>query len=161
MGRTLEEIGADHGITKQRVAQVVRRLASPADRQRIRRACDNRRRREAAEVREAERTARRLAAVARGHYCPICRALLERESQRTCGGECSAKWAVVRRHLDPDQHEAHRRAIARSILRHPESRTEAQVAHAHAVLSDDPPPPNRRFTLPQSAAARVLREMGR
>lgn len=160
MGDTLEEVAARHGLTKQRVDQIIRRVASPRDRQAIRRARQARRRRERAEAERVEAEARHEAAVARGQHCPVCNRLLECQSCRTCGGECAEKWGAIRRHVDPEANLAHRRARARAVLARG-GRSEAEVEHAHRVLSDDPPPPNRRFVVEGSRAHQALQGMER
>jgi hypothetical protein len=163
-GATLAEIAAEHGVTRQRVDHIVRRYASASERAAIRRAVE--RRRSAAErersVAEAAERARECAEAREdGRICPICGACVVGRGRRTCGGECAERWEVVRRVLDEDSHEAWRRANARIVLRDPERHPRSVVEHARAVLSDDPPPPNRRFVRPGSRVAQVLAEIGR
>ena len=155
-GATLAEVGAQHGVSKERVRQILRGVMRPGDDALIERARVRRRERERAadeRRREAECPTRRCA-VCRGAM-PACKA------GRTCSSDCARAWAVVRRHLDPDAHHRHRLVQARRILRDPDAHKPSSVAWAERMLSDDPPPPNRRFVLEGSEAARVLAELGR
>jgi len=158
-GENFSEIARDFGISRQAVQRRIARAATTRQRRRaayaqIRRADRERSEAEAARLQALEDAAREA-----GRLCPICGKPLLREAARTCGGECSVRWRSARYRLDPDSHERHRIAMARTILRRPETRTEAEVDWARRMLSDDPPPPNRRGPVKDSVASAIVREV--
>lgn len=66
----------------------------------------------------------------------------------TCGAECAQFWQRYRYAIDEKEYEKHRFVMARAVLRHPESHATpsgAKVEWAKRVLSDNPPPKNRRY----------------
>lgn len=87
---------------------------------------------------------------------PVPKSRRNRPGANTCGDECSALRDVanvrLRNEHDPD---AHRRATAKWDLAHPDHPkvTPAVADLARRILSEDPPPPNRTFVVPGSAAS--------
>lgn len=114
----------------------------------------------------AERKSQRLLAellrrCAQAKPCVVCRAWALRGPGRlTCSPECAKTWAIARLQLDENENEKHRRSLARMYLANPEKYSR-HVEWATLVLSDNPPPPNRRFVVPGSRAAAVLESLDR
>lgn len=80
--------------------------------------------------------------------CRICGAWIIRGSKySTCGPDCAAEWVRVRYLIDPDEHHKHRIRIARMIVKNPDKYGGSKLAWARRMLSDNPPPPNRRYVV--------------
>jgi hypothetical protein len=158
-GETYVEIGARYGVTKQAVQSRLSRRAKPSDRSANRRAREERRRAEiAAERARAAETDPPADEPTSVCAIPGCSRPARR---RTCGPDHARMWQVARRQLDPDEHLRHRQTQARAILREPEAHPASAVERARALVSEDPPPPNRRWIRQDSAVAEVLERVRR
>lgn len=112
-----------------------------------------RRRQQAAEIRAEEEIQRRLATA---KPCLVCGELVLRgPTFKTCSSRCTELWRNGRLRLSGEEHEKHRQAQAVSILRSPEKYRDVQVKWAKRMLSADPPPPNRRYEVPNSLASQL------
>lgn len=148
-GETLQEIADEFGVSKERIRQLIQRYlaATGTSPEEIRRA-KKRDRRAATASRDAraiyEELLRRMSA---GRHCEICGGYNLRDKRtKTCSTECAALMKTTARYwTSPERHENHRRQVAQSVLRHPDKYSDRTVEHARAVLSDAPPPPNRRY----------------
>lgn len=90
--------------------------------------------------------------------CVVCGAWVLRDPYyTTCSPECADAWVVSRYRLSDDHRERQRMQNARSILRHAENRKPSEVEWAKRMLSDNPPPPNRRYALKGSRASEAVR----
>jgi hypothetical protein len=153
-GESFATIATRYGLSRQRVRQKVSRVASAADRRANNAARERARRARRREVERAEALERGDAPTC---VLPWCDRLVRRG--RTCSPEHSHEWEVVRFHIDPAAHQRHRVAMARVKLANPDA-TDADRAWARRMLSDDPPPPNRRFRRPGSEADLILKAHG-
>jgi hypothetical protein len=72
-----------------------------------------------------------------------------------CSPECARVYLILRTF---DDHEGHRRQTARSYLASPEKYEASVLEWSKAMLSDNPPPPNRRFLIPGSARSEIIRK---
>jgi hypothetical protein len=145
-GESIVKIAGEAQITRQRVSQIVRRdLNSRGIKMMDKRLSGVRFNQTQFEKVAAEFTRR----ITLGRRCPVCQGPnLRAESLKTCSTECAQVWQSSRRYwLSPEEHERHRVQQARTILRHPERYKPSSVAWAHKMLSDNPPPPNRRYVI--------------
>lgn len=154
---TLEEIGQQFGVSRQRVDQVLRKRGLAAERtqqaRRVRRAM-----KAAVEERRLDERAKKL----RGRTCRVCYGPIpvERDLRaKSCSDRCQQLWSMARLHLDPRAYELHRLAIARNIVAHPEGKRPAHIEWAHKMLNGQKPPPNRRYITRSSAAGEALEEI--
>lgn len=145
-GETMESIGFDYGISRERVRQLLADVGITG-----------------AEAAAQRRDARALEELMRrcesAQPCAVCGAwVLWRRASRACSPECVVAWnnTAVRYQLDAEFREDHRRRQAKSILRHADNRTASQVAWATRMLSDTPPQRNRSYTVPGSKASEAL-----
>ena len=139
---TLAELGRMVGVTRERARQFL--AAAGIDPSAVR--ADVYARRRLAALR-----AELLAAMAAAQTRPPCRVcgawVIRRSAVATCSAECSRAWQRYKLILDADAHHRHRLASALAILAHPDRRRPSEVAWAQRMLSDDPPPPNRRYAI--------------
>jgi hypothetical protein len=162
MEQSMAEIGRDFGVSRERVRQWLEKLPptmrGPAGREKI---YWNAARRQML-VTIIERLNEEI-------VCAVCGGWVIRRRRGprstseaefpTCSRECAETIEVARWRVSNDLHERHRRYVARSILNHPEGKSVSKIGWAKAMLSDDPPPPNRRFALPDSNATRVAKRI--
>lgn len=107
---------------------------------------------------ESERRAE--ARYGRTHRCAVCAGPMRRGRRVTCSPDCAAAWPALRVHT-PEGRERHRRAMAESILRHPEGKKSAAVEWATRYLRDpDGTPPNRTYFVPGSVADEMAQRLG-
>jgi len=104
-----------------------------------------------------------MAAMASATVCPVCMGWVLRSApgrrpgeRRMCSPDCSETWRVGRYAISDDAREKHRLACAMTVLRRPEKYKAAELAKAEEMLSDNPPPPNRRYRLPASESTAML-----
>lgn len=156
-GLTYTQIGAKYGVSRERVRQVLaktgfdgRAAKARANRERI----------------EAERLSKCLAVMQRAidedRKCTICGAwVLRKGPAKTCSQACAELLrGDARLYVRPEQREQHRFNVAKSILRNPKGKRPSQIAWAKRMLSDNPPPANRRFSVPGSRASEAARKLG-
>ncbi len=157
-GSTLKAIGREHGITRERVRQILAPLLTRAERHAIRVARVARR--------QAQRDAdRQRPYLERPVPCAMCHATILRgkpwEKQHpTCSHRCYRTFLDARRYVSPELAEAHRRAAALTWLRKPEKYGAVRVRYATRVLAGEARRrgPNRH---PKDSRARqVAREFG-
>jgi transcriptional regulator with XRE-family HTH domain len=160
LGRyTLQELGEYAMISRERVRQILRRNGVSIGELRAEHKAAERAERQAA--RQAEIEAAKVDLT-----CPVCQAVFRRKpghpNQRPCcSKECSEVIASSARvYISPEEYEKHRRSVARTVLKDPRKHSRAKVAHAKRVLSDDPPPANRRFRHRDSEASALAEEAG-
>lgn len=146
---TMGEIGDRYGVTRERIRQILPLGAATANR--------TRRRKEAL-------TERFLASCQRALnldlHCRTCGGWILRGPNRMiphleCSPECARAHDILH---DFDDHEGHRRKTARAYLASPEKYKASVLEWSEAMLSDDPPPPNRRYLIPGSARAEAIRK---
>lgn len=138
---TLQEIGDQLGVTRERVRQILRARGITM--------------RQVREAENADRELRQLrlrfiAACERALTrppCKVCGAWVIRggDATITCSHECAQRWVKERYILDPEYHERHRLIQAQTYLRAPEKYKPAHIEWAKRMLSNNPPPPNRRY----------------
>lgn len=98
-------------------------------------------------------TERCAEALAEDRHCVVCDAWVIRTTGTiTCSPDCTEIWKVLRSF---DQSEEHRRHKARTTLRS-DWADEVAKSWARLVLSDSPPPANRRFLVPGSKRAQII-----
>ena len=154
-GSTLEAIGREHGIARERVRQIVNK-ALPAD---VRKAVRVGRR----QARQAQRQAERLRPyLDRPVPCTMCHAIVLRSTPwkrkyPTCSHQCHQAFVAAKWYVSPDEV---RQAIARMTLRTPEKYSDVQVRYAARVLAGEAGRrgPNRHPK--ESRARQVAREFG-
>lgn len=149
-GKSLREVARQHGITGQRVHQIINSLPSEEveklweDRQASENAKKN------AELwRKVEERARTA------ESCPVCGSWNLRGPKRTtCSKECARIWnsGGARFILDERAYDRRRKAQARSILKNPDGKKPSQITWATKVLTENTPP-NRRYHVPGSESA--------
>lgn len=139
----LRAIGADYGITGERVRQVLAMLDPEAF---------QRRREEKRRRAEAERARLYAERVADNEPCVVCGTFPDTPRQRTCSPWCAEAWEsmAVRRLFDPHQCERHNRVIALGHL----EREDGSVRHALNILSGNVRS-HGRWLLPGSKAWEV------
>jgi hypothetical protein len=152
-GEVLRVVGADYGVTRQAIQQVLAKIdpAAVTAGQHARVAARMRR--------KATERAERARAKLDGKACVVCWQPITNPHSMgvTCGGRCLQLWVLVRYHLDPDHHQRHRIAGARIVLRDPGRYPQHQDL-ARRVLAGEPP--NRRYSWSpqvQAALAEVAR----
>ena len=154
-GSTLEAIGREHRITRERVRQIVNK-ALPANARKAERVGHR-------QARQAQRKAERLRPyLDRPVPCTMCRATILRgkpwtKQHPTCSARCYRAFLAARWYVSPDEV---RHANARMILRKPEKYGVVRVRHATRVLAGD----THRWTPTthprDSRARRIAREFG-
>jgi hypothetical protein len=65
-------------------------------------------------------------------------------------------WPIIRYRHNPEVYDRQRVANARMYLAHPEQYAPSKLRWAERMMSDNPPPPNRRFVVPNSLATKAL-----
>lgn len=109
------------------------------------------RRQRAAEIRAEEEYLERLR---NASPCLVCgEYVLRGPTFKTCSHECAELWRKGRVRLSEEEHEKHRVHVAKSILRNPEKRKDVEIRWAKRMLSDNPPPPTRRYEVEGSEAS--------
>lgn len=104
-----------------------------------------------------ERLAARMRlALDNDRICVVCDCWnLRGPKQVTCSSECAKAYLQLRSF---DDYQNHRNHLAKTILNKPGAYKPAQIKWAKAMLSDDPPPPNRRFLIPGSKRAELIKK---
>jgi Sigma-70, region 4 len=128
---TLQEIGDLHGLTRERVRQILEQAGvdvATLYRARMARATE---RRQAEERRNAPPP----------KTCPVCLGS-HRRGAKTCSPECAEVWEQVRFALDEPTRIRHRRHNYESKMRRGKL-SPGQEAHARAVLAGEVDPKNR------------------
>lgn len=161
-GASYAEVGADWGLSEARVKDILQVHMPEDERRALRQARRAAEKAEAAIRRDEERRARNLTLLlermATAQRCRVCPAWnLRGQRFLTCSTECTKVWVVGRYQIDDGERERHRTAQARTILADPERYPASRAEWARRVLSDDPPPPNRRWRVANSAATRAAR----
>lgn len=155
-GVTLSAMGKEFGVTRERIRQI---LADHLGKDGMAAAKEQNIAVHAAAARatrEVAQLAKLLRRIESARPCVVCKSwVLRGESRSTCSSECARVWVTGGRLQTPEGHHAHRLAVARTILREPTTNRPSKVAWAKRMLSDDPPPPNRRFIVPGSKASRA------
>lgn len=97
-------------------------------------------------------------------HCVVCGAWVIRPPRNngrknatnfTCSQECAVAWPIIR---TADLQEEHRKQQARSILNNPDGKAPTKIAWAKAMLSENPPPPNRSWVRKDSLRGAMLRK---
>ena len=144
-GLTLAEIGDRYGVTRERIRQIL-----PPQIAKTRRARRQNRIRTKAFLSTCQR------ALDENLVCSICHGwILRKTGNVTCSPECRKAADTLRTF---DNHEHHRRQLARSILAHPDRHPALNLEWAEAMLEPDPPPPNRRYFRPGSKRSELIRK---
>jgi len=152
----MEELGAQEGLTRSRVQQLLAPLLAAAGL-----TAQDVRRRLLAQAHSEAALAELLERCASARPCEVCGAWVLRGGKRvTCSPACAEVWRKAWWLVSEEEHQRHRLSVARSILRHPEGKKPSQLAWARQMLSDAPPPPNRRYVQPDSWAAAATRAVG-
>lgn len=94
-----------------------------------------------------------------GRRCPVC-ARVNGRSYMTCSPECAEAWPVLRIHISPEKSQKHRLACAKAVLGNPAASKPSVLLLAARVREGIAPPPNRRFVVPGSRAARLAEQFG-
>lgn len=149
-GLTLEQVGARHGVTRERVRQLIEAIAPGliaetfAGRQAARSAATAARRQAAADARPL-------------YECRVCgRSFKIPYRSVTCSPTCEAAWKAARPLFDPEVYRRSQIYQARHHLRHPDRTSQAMVESsrrllAHYEATGEVLAPNRRFVIPGSA----------
>lgn len=160
-GWNLAQIADKYGVTRQAVSLALYRAG--VSRRELERKQN--------EARRAERRLERCLALMQeaidnDWHCTICGAWVIRPYRnpivkiRTCSPECGkALRGPARFRVSDEAYEARRRSQAKSILRHPEKYAASAADWAERMLSDNPPPPNRRYSWPTSKASQAFEEL--
>lgn len=123
-GATLESIGQEVGLTRERVRQIIHGLdpEAPRKHEEVRR-----------EAREATKAAKR---VIHTNSCKVCDKEFETSDPNrvTCSDACSAVWTKSKRLLDPYRAESMRVELALSALRHPDKHNKYRVQAAKTLV---------------------------
>lgn len=118
-GETLEAVGTDLGVTRQRVNQVIK-LAHPG--YSLNSAKKERKRKKREEERKKHK-----------HYCMICNEVFYRKSgKRTCGSEkgCSEIFQLLARDINEDRRETARVNVSKNYIKN-HTREEDPVKYDH------------------------------
>jgi len=124
-GETLQYIGEQFGITRERVRQIVHKADKSARDKHL-------------QIVEERRLQRKLAKQPTVYHL-VCRVDDKpfdstNPHKPTCSVECSRVWRLSRRLLDPFRAECQRISIARNQLRHPEQVPAHQLKVARAIV---------------------------
>jgi hypothetical protein len=144
----LASVGDQLGITGERVRQILKEHGYDYP------ALGRERRALARDWREAQAIVKAQVRRERLPMCVVCE--VEHRAgggRKTCGPKCAD--ALLQLRTTGDEH---RIACAKSILRHPEGQTRSRIVWARRMLSDNPPPKNRQFSIPGSHRSAVLEE---
>lgn len=146
---SLEEIAAEYDVTRERIRQIVADYEPDAFQ--IKRANVGLN----AIEREFERRCRY--ALENDLRCVVCDSwVLRGPKRKTCSSECAEAWSILRTFPEITGNYQ-RRNQAKTILSNPEAHPPSKVEWAQKMLSDNPPPPNRRFFQAGSKRAETLR----
>jgi predicted nucleic acid-binding Zn ribbon protein len=142
-GNTLQEIGDQYGLTRERIRQILDR--SYGDRVHF--------------IRQVNKESdTRVRAKKSAKTCPVCLREHNR-SATTCSHRCSELHVLTRYRRDGDYRERHRIFRAKSVRKHKDKYTPDQVRHAEAILDGTA----RRYTRARwharSRAAAAVLEM--
>jgi len=123
--RTLAEIGALVGVSKQAVSTTLHRFRPG--------------------WKEAHRIARSKPVITpEQHPCAVC-GVPVRKTRRTCGGSCAKAWNSLRWHLDDEFRTAQRHRIANWMLAHPERVSKGSITWAKKVATEEGPAPPSKW----------------
>lgn len=155
-GRTLEAIGDEAGITRERVRQVTEKVepSRPWD------AATRVARSERDEVATVAEAALASVQAAATDPCPTCGGTVAHGgNRRFCTPDCRERFDILRYHIDEERRAAHRVLMARWTLDHPERNNDLQIRYAERVMEgtavhDD----NRRWLIEGSAPFKVAVE---
>lgn len=147
---TLQVVGKHLGVTRERVRQhLVKGGYDYAALMRERRLVLE-------EVRECRKAVDRQHRRRNHPLCAVCKTeRCSRQDGKTCGPRCAEAWLQLLTTTD-----RHRIYNARSILRRADREPPSKVAWAKRMLSDNPPPKNRRYRTRNSHRAEVLEAIG-
>jgi hypothetical protein len=157
-GETLEAVGRDYGVTRERVRQVVVALDPDGGRdgQRLRRALRVEQETVTAEVRSVQAALRN--GPCRTCTGPVTRATRsKRPGKVTCSPRCAALWSACRMHLDEDEHRRHALAQARWVLANSADPTRRRSAER--TLNGQRVQDHGRWTIAGSRVERMLTEV--
>lgn len=139
-GERMVDIAADFGISRQRVQQMIQRLAPDLSN----RNAANERQRQASALWRALSIERRalvaevamVASATAGRHCPTCwTPVVGGKKFTTCGGECAGLWQRTRRVIDDDSHHRHQVFVARWQLAHRDQLPGYQTRYAARVIA--------------------------
>ncbi len=131
-GEMLREVGDTYGLTRERVRQIVTALDPTATKVGMAVRLERRR-----IVREIDR-AKQVAANPTCFVCwgPITNRVIRKHHRRSvCGTRCYDLLSLTRWHLDEQERESRKRAVARWMLAHPEKCTAYQLRHAEREVA--------------------------
>ena len=152
-GYTLHEVGVSHGLTRERVRQIVWKLTTPEQR------AEARRERFLAFQRANARPERTWPTL----KCFVCwaeftaRSALQLNRKRTyCTQEHRDLYRTIKHYIDP---MAHREALARSVIRHPERQPGSYGWAARTLAGIAPKRKSFNGPNPESAAYQAYLEV--
>ncbi len=148
---TFEEIGDRYGVTREAIRKIVKAVDHDAA-NKHRQAVSTARSKREDEKAWDKLTEYCAQALAEDRHCAVCDGWVIRLTKTTCSPECTEIWNVLRTF---DRNELHRKQVARYILKS-ESADRVAKDWANAVLSDSPPPRNRRYIRPGSKRSRII-----
>lgn len=150
---SLEDIAAEYDVTRERIRQII--ADYEPDAYRIKRANLGLDALPTAIEREFERRCRY--ALENDLRCVVCDSwVLCGPKRKTCSSECAEAWPILRSF--PEIGGNYQRLNqAKTILSNPEAHSPSKVEWAQKMLSDNPPPPNRRFFQAGSKRAETIR----
>jgi DNA-binding phage protein/transposase-like protein/predicted nucleic acid-binding Zn ribbon protein len=129
-GETLQAIGADAGISRERIRQTIRILEPHEPWDAATRALKHQLDEEGRVAAEAHEQARRE----KHGPCPVCGGDLPAGRPRFCSNDCAHRWSVLRLHIDDQRRESHRKLMARWAVDNPDLVRDFQLRHAQRVL---------------------------
>lgn len=159
-GATLQEIADDYAVTRERIRQIVKEYDPTIPAQ----VKSERKRTHSLRLRadlDAQLREQMQEALDFDLKCVVCGAWVLRLNRGktgmnvTCSPEHAEAWPILRTFDETDEHRRH---VARTILRNPEKHSESKVRWAQRMLSDNPPPPDRRFFHEGSQRAELIRK---